>query len=312
MTHAATTPDVSIVVPVYGCAGCLEDLVDRCLLACAGRVVELLLVDDASPDGAWARITELAARHAAVRGVKLSRNFGQHAAIRAGLAHARGARVVVMDCDLQDRPEEIPALLQRLDDCVDVVQAQRTGRRDGWRKRLASRLFYALLSWLGGAPFDHRIANFGAYSRRVVDLVLAMPESDSCFPLMVRWTGLPATTVEVTHAARAEGDSSYTLRRSLRLALAIVLSHSDKALRMVVALGLGVSGVALAVVLAAVVLFFSGYTGVAGYTSIIASIWLLGGILLSSLGVVGLYVGQVFRDVKARPAYVVDRVTADA
>jgi glycosyltransferase involved in cell wall biosynthesis len=301
------TPSLSIVVPVYGCAGCLEALVERCLAALPGESLEILLVDDASPDGAWARIAELAALHPGVRGLKLARNFGQHPAIYAGLAHARGTHVAVMDCDLQDAPEELPGLLARARAGIDIVQAQRVSRRDGIGKRLSSWCFYALLGWLSGVPQDHRVANFGVYSRRVVQLVLAMPEADRCFPLMVRWTGLPAEVHPVAHAPRASGRSSYTLRRALRLALSIVLAHSDKPLRLVVAGGMAVAGVAVLIVLAAIWLYAIGYTGVAGYTSIIASIWLLSGILMFSMGVVGLYVGQVFKDGKRRPAYVLDR-----
>ena len=309
-TAPPSPPTLSIVTPVYGCAGCVEDLVERCLRAFDGREqLEILLVDDASPDGAWARIEALAVRHPLVRGLKLSRNFGQHAAIYAGLEHARGAHVAVMDCDLQDAPEAIPSLLARAREGVDIVHAQRTGRRDTLGKRLSSWCFYRLLGWLSGVPQDHRVANFGVYSRRVVELLLRMPESERCFPLMVRWTGLPSASLPVVHAERAAGRSAYDLRKAARLALSIVLSHSDKPLRLVVKLGMGVSLFSFGVVLAAVWLYFSGRTGVAGYTSIIASIWLLCGILMFCVGVVGLYVGQVFKDNKRRPAFVVEQDT---
>lgn len=302
-----TPPTLSIVTPVHGCAGCLEDLVERCLRALDGERIEILLVDDASPDDAWARIEELAARHPQVRGLRLSRNFGQHPAIYAGLEHARGTYVAVMDCDLQDLPEELPGLLARARAGADIVHALRNDRQDGFGKRLSSWCFYRLLGWLSDSPQDHRVANFGVYSRRVVELLLRMPESERCFPLMVRWTGLPSATVPVRHAARASGRSSYSLRKSMQLALGIVLSHSDKPLRVVVKLGMAVSLVAFSIVLLAVWLYFSGRTGVAGYTSIIASIWLLCGILMFCVGVVGLYVGQVFKDGKRRPAFVVER-----
>lgn len=305
------TPDVSVVSPVYGCAGCLEDLVERVARSLADiNSFEIVLVDDGSPDDAWARIGELATRHPEVRGVRLSRNFGQHEAIFAGLQHARGHRVVVMDCDGQDRPEEIPALLAALDGGVDMALAQRASRSDGASKRMASRSFYRALSYLTDMRHDHRVANFGAYSRRLVDTVLAMPEAGRCFPLMVRWTGLPSASIAVEHAPRVNGRSAYTLRRTLRLALAIVLSYSDKPLRLVVKLGMLLAVVSFAVVLLSVYLYASGKTGVAGYTSIIASIWLLGGLLIFSVGVMGLYVGQMFRDAKRRPGYLVEDDTA--
>ncbi|MEN1929581.1 glycosyltransferase family 2 protein [Luteimonas sp. MJ250] len=301
-------PTLSIVSPVYGCAGCLEELVERSKRAfAASEHLEILLVDDGSPDDAWQRIDELARLHPEVRGLRLSRNFGQHAAIYAGLEHARGAHVVVMDCDLQDQPEEIPALLARARAGTDVIHAQRSARRDGIGKRLSSWCFYRVLAWLTGVPQDHRVANFGVYSRRVVELLLSMPESDRCFPLMVRWTGLPSESVPVAHAARGHGRSAYSLRKAARLALGVALSHSDKPLRLVVKAGMAVSLFAFGVVLAAVYFWASGRTGVAGYTSIIASIWLLCGILMFCVGVVGMYVGQVFKDGKRRPAFVVER-----
>lgn len=304
---ASTTPDVSVVSPVYGCAGCLEDLVERLLRALSDVAsVEIVLIDDGSPDGAWARIVEIAARHPQVRGFRLSRNFGQHEAIFAGLQQARGGRVVVMDCDGQDRPEEIPAMLRTADSTgVDMVLARRARRQDDFFKRLGSRAFYRLLSYLTDMHHDHQIANFGVYSRRLVDIVLAMPEAGRCFPLIVRWTGLSSASVPVEHDARVHGRSAYTVRRTLRLALTIVLSYSDKPLRLVVKLGMVLALLSFAVVLLSIYLYVSGRTGVAGYTSIIASVWLLGGLLIFSIGIMGLYIGQMFRDAKRRPGYLV-------
>lgn len=308
MSPASDSPTLSVVSPVHGCAGCLEELVERIKRALgASERLEIVLVDDGSPDDAWSRIEELARLHPEVRGLRLSRNFGQHQAIFAGLEHAAGAHVAVMDCDLQDLPEEIPALLRRAREGMDIVYAQRIDRRDGMFKRLASWCFYRLLGYLTDVPHDHQVANFGVYGRKVIDVLLRMPETERCFPLMVRWTGLPAASLPVAHAQRTQGRSSYDVRKAARLAISIVLSHSDKPLRLVVKLGMLVSLFAFAVVALAVYLYFSGRTGVAGYTSIIASIWLLCGILMFCVGVVGLYVGQVFKNTKHRPAYLVER-----
>lgn len=302
------SPYLSVVSPVYGCEGCLEDLVDRIsvVLRSMGRSFEVILVDDASPDGAWERIQELAATRKWVRGLRLSRNFGQHPAISAGIEHARGEWTVVMDCDLQDPPGEIPVLHHRaLEAGLDVVFAQRRNRKDGWLKRLTSWGFFRVLGWLTGTPQDASTANFGIFHRRVINAVCAMPERDRSFPLMVKWTGFRQGVVEVEHAARAQGRSSYTFRRMLRLATDIVLGYSEKPLRMVAALGIGCSAISFAMVVVATLRWLDGDIAVAGYTSIIASIWLVGGLLLFSVGVVGLYVGQVFRNVKGRPYYIV-------
>jgi polyisoprenyl-phosphate glycosyltransferase len=303
----APTPLTSIVSPVYGCKGCLEELVVRVKSAIPAErgPIEILLVDDASPDGAWSRIAELSAIHPEVRGFRLSRNFGQHLAIAAGLAHARGEWIVVMDCDLQDVPEEIPRLLEAALPGVDVVLARRVQRQDSLGKRAGSYLFYRLLSWLTGVTQDHSVANFGAYSRKVIDVINSMPEADRVFPLMVRWTGLPTVHVEVAHAERSSGRSGYSLSKLIRLATNIVLSYSDKPLRLVVKLGLAFSLFSLAIVIASVYRFFAGDVQVAGYTSIVASIWLVGSVIILCTGLVGLYLGRLYNDTKRRPAWIV-------
>jgi polyisoprenyl-phosphate glycosyltransferase len=298
---------LSIISPVYGCERCLEDLVDRIAAALSNRSepFEVILVDDASPDGAWARITELAVGRPWLRGLRLSRNFGQHAAISAGLREARGDCVVVMDCDLQDRPEEIPALLAALGGGIEIALAQRVERRDSLPKRFSSWSFYKVLGWLTGVPYDHTTANFGAYTRKVIDIVNAMPEADRFFPLMIRWTGHRAAFVEVDHAQRGHGRSSYNARQLLKLALNVALSYSDKPLRMVVAMGLAFAGLALFVVVFSVYRYWLGDVQVAGFTGIVASVWLIGSAILSSVGILGLYLGRLFNDSKRRPHFVI-------
>lgn len=311
--HGTPNVELSVVSPVYGCRGCLEELVDRIGAAVEDVVssYEIILVDDRSPDGAWSRISELAASRSCVRGLRLSRNFGQHAAISAGLAHATGRKVVVMDCDLQDVPEEIPALLAALDDGVDIALASRTRRQDSFFKKAGSRAFYRLLGWLSGSDYDPTTANFGAYSRKVVDAVNAMPEADRFFPLLVRWTGFDAALVPVVHARRAEGRSGYSLRQLLRLAMNVALSFSDKPLRLVVRTGLVFAFLSLCIVALSVYRYSIGDIAVAGFTSIVASIWLVGGVVVSSVGVVGLYVGKLHGQAKYRPNFIVADDTAE-
>ena len=303
---------LSVVSPVYGCAGCLEALVERIRAAVepTGMALEIVLVDDASPDGAWARIAELARLYPDVRGLRLSRNFGQHYAIAAGIEHARGDVVVVMDCDLQDAPEEIPALLAGVADGAEIALAQRVERQDNAGKRLGSWLFFRVLTWMTGVPQDHTTANFGAYTRTVIDAVNAMPERERVFPLMVKWTGFSRRTVPVRHHARTAGRSGYSFRRLLRLGTGIILAYSDKPLRMVVQLGLAFAALAFAMVAASVYRYLQGDVQVAGFTSIVASIWLVGGVTIACLGIIGLYIGQLFVDSKGRPYYLVAETTS--
>jgi glycosyltransferase involved in cell wall biosynthesis len=300
-------PDISIVSPVYCCADCLRALCLRIdtTLAATGASYEIILVDDASPDAAWPVMRELAAADPRIKALALSRNFGQHSAIAAGLEHARGRRVVVMDCDLQDRPEEIAALYAKAQEGYDIVFAEREVRRDGWFKRTSSRAFIALLNWLSGADYDYRTANFGIYSRAVIDAVRSMGDRARFFPIMVRWTGFKRTSIPVQHDARGNGGSSYTLRKLLKLALDIMLSYSDKPLRLVATAGIVISLIALAMAAFSLYRYLHGDVTVAGYTSLIASMWLLAGVMLFCMGIIGLYVGRAFESVKSRPHFIV-------
>lgn len=300
-------PDISVVSPVYCCADCLRALCGRidAALAATDASYEIVLVDDASPDAAWPVMCELAGADPRIKAVALSRNFGQHCAIAAGLEHARGRWIVVMDCDLQDRPEEIAALYARAREGFDVVFAEREVRRDGWFKRNSSRAFIALLNWLSGADYDYRTANFGIYGRAVIDAVRSMGDRARFFPVMVRWTGFRRTSIPVQHDARGNGGSSYSLRKLLKLALDIMLSYSDKPLRLVATAGLVISIVALAMTAFSLYRYLHGDVTVAGYTSVIASMWLLAGVMLFCMGIIGLYVGRVFEAVKSRPVFIV-------
>lgn len=307
MSEACVAPTLSIVSPVYGCADCLGELCARIgqVLQAAGLDYEIVLVCDASPDASWARMRELASTDPRIRGVRFSRNFGQHVAISAGLKLARGQWVVVLDCDLQDQPEAIPALYQQALQGHDAVVAARKDRQDGWFKRLGSRAFYAVLSYLTGEAQDASTANYGIYSRRLVDTLNSMPESGRFFPLMVRWTGFARTTMEVQHAARCSGRSGYTLLKMLRLAQDVITSYSDRPLRLLAGLGLAFSAISLLFAAYSIWRWFAGDIAVAGFTSIIASIWLVGGVVIACLGVVGLYVGRIFNETKRRPHFVI-------
>lgn len=304
----ATRPFFSIISPVYGCEGCLEELCERILRTVAklDKTCEIILVCDASPDQSWQRIRELTDRDPCIAGIRLARNYGQHYAISAGLEHARGQWIVVMDCDLQDVPEEIAALYAKANDGYDLVFAQRTDRKDAWTKRFLSKAFYLVLSYLTGTIYDASTANFGIFSARAIAKVNAMPERVRFFPLMVRWAGYRMALQPVAHAARKHGRSAYGLGKLIRLAIDIVLSYSDKPLRLLAKIGLLFSLAALLLVLFSIYRYLRGGVVVAGYSSIIASIWLLGGLIIFGLGVVGLYVGRVFNDIKRRPYYAVD------
>jgi dolichol-phosphate mannosyltransferase len=300
---------IAIVSPVYRAESTLEELVKRIQLAVFGlfESVEIILVDDYSPDDSWLEIERLAAIHPEIKGIKLSRNFGQHYAITAGLDQADADWVIVMDCDLQDRPEEIPALYQKTLEGFDVVLARRVNRQDGFVKRISSRIFYRTLAWLTGSKQDESIANFGIYHRKVIQEICGLRESIRYFPTMVKWVGFRQTTLDVTHAEREEGESNYNFRRLFNLALDIMLAYSDKPIRLTVKFGMLVAATGFVFASYIFYRYLHGDIIVAGYASLIISLWLLSGFLLITLGVVGLYVGKTFEGVKKRPIYIVEK-----
>ena len=300
-----------MVVPTYGCASCVEPLYEALLpvLEAISPELELVLVEDHSPQADWTKIAALAARNPRVRGVKLTRNFGQHNAIAAGLAEARGEWVVVMDCDLQDRPEEITRLYAKAQEGFDCVFASRVARTDRPTKVAASRMFGFLNGRIAGVKGDPSIGNFSIISHRVVRELRKFRESRRNYPLQVSWLGFPTAVIQVTHGERHSGNSSYSFRKQLRHALATVLSQSTRPLYASAAFGLVMAlGAAITAAYLIIRKLTVGY-GVEGWTSVIVSLWFLFGVLFLNMGVLGLYLGSVFNEVKDRPAFVIERTT---
>ncbi len=266
---------------------------------------EVVLVNDASPDNSWVEIEKVCANDSRIKGIRLSRNFGQHYAITAGLSFAQGEWVVVMDCDLQDRPEEIPHLYAKAHEGYDAVLAQRTTRQDGLFKRLSSKGFYRLFSYLTDTKQDASVANFGIYNRKVIRAVLEMGDAMRYLPTQIQWVGFKKAYLPVEHAARGEGKSSYNFKRLFKLALETIISFSDKPLRLTVQFGFTITVLSLISALWFFIQWISGNVAVLGYTSIMISIWFLSGVLISLIGIVGLYIGKMFEKVKGRPLFII-------
>ena len=298
---------LSIVSPVYRAEKMVHMLVERIVksVTTITEDFEIILVNDASPDASWSVIEYECAQDKRVKGINLSRNFGQHYAITAGLHYAKGEWVVVMDCDLQDRPEEIPALYQKAMEGYDIVYARRKQRQDKWLKRTTSRMFNAVLNWLSGLKKDKEVANFGIYNRKVIAEYIKIPEYARSFGSLIRYLGFRTTAIDVQHALRAEGKSSYTLHRMLKLTFDVIISNSNKPLRMAVGLGFGMSVLSFLLALYNVVARMVGIISFPGYTTTVFSIWFVGGLMLFVMGVLGLYIGKIFDQVKGRPIYIV-------
>ena len=306
-----TFVDVSIVIPVYKCNECLIQL-------CSGISFELekislkyeiILVDDCSPDDSWNTIEGIAKEGKSIYGIRLSRNFGQHIAIVAGLERSIGNRVVVMDCDLQDDPREIKNLYVKAKEGFHIVYAQRVNRRDPMFKVIMSKVFYKILGYLTDTRLDASVSNFGIYHRKVIDAVLSMKEGHKIFSIMVRWVGFSSSSIHVLHASRKYGKSSYSFRNLIKMSIGIVTSFSDKPLRLMIKIGFMVAFIS------GVYALFLIYNGVInqvdvyGWARVMVSMWFIGGVLMSIIGVVGLYVGKTFDEVKSRPVFILDKNT---
>jgi len=302
-------PELSIVSPVYRAEVCIEALHRRLMtvLEQLNTEYEIILVDDGSPDRSGELLERLAASDPHVTAVILSRNFGQHAAILAGLTEAKGERIVVMDCDLQDRPEDIPQLLARLNEGFDVVIARRVRRTTSVFKRATSRIWFALLNRLTEFPIDPNAGSFSALRRKVVAEFLRMPNRHSHYQLVLRWLGFRQTYLDVEDGGRLEGRSSYTFMSLLSHAVSGVVSHSTRLLSLSIYSGFVFVLLSILQFAYVIVQKVLNDIGISGWASLMATMWLIGGAILSSLGVIGIYVGRIVDDVKQRPAYVVSR-----
>lgn len=286
----------------------VEELVTR-IIASVSAITndyEIILINDASPDNSWVEIKHQCSLNPKVKGLNLSRNFGQHYAITAGLSYAKGEWVVVMDCDLQDRPEEIPNLYAKAQEGYDSVLAQRIQRSHGLFKRMGSKLFYKVFSFLTETKQDASVANFGIYHRKVIDAVLSMGDAMRYFPTQVQWVGFKKAYLPIQHDERADGKSTYNLSRLFRLAFDTIISFSDKPMRLMVQMGLFVTLISFVVGIVFIIRYCMGLIEVMGFASLIISLWLLSGIIISLIGVVGIYLGKLFEKAKGRPTFIVN------
>ena len=303
-------PHISIISPVYNAENIIEVLVNR-ITENVEKITndfEIILVEDDGPDNSWEVIETLAKKNEKIVGIKLSRNFGQHYAITAGLDSAKGEWIIVMDCDLQDKPEEIISLYNKAQEGYEIVLARRHNRNDNFIKKTFSKLFYGVLGYLTGSNQDSSIANFGIYHRNVIEAVISMKESIRYFPTMIKWVGFNSTKLDVKHDSRLEGETSYNFKKLTDLALDIILAYSDKPIRLLIKFGIIVTSVSFLIAIYYAFRWISGEITVIGYTSLIISIWLLSGIILSTLGIIGLYVGKTFEGVKNRPIYIIKKI----
>ena len=299
---------ISIVSPVYRAEKILPILVSEINLVMEriGEDYEIILVDDRSPDNSWEVMKVLSSQNPKIRSIRLSRNFGQHSAIFAGLTKTKGDWVVVMDCDMQDQPKEIAKLYKKVLEGYDIVLGQRENRKDKFLKKLSSKLFYKVFNYLSGGQFNNEIGNFGIYKKKVIGSILNIKDYIKFFPLFINWVGFKSISIPIEHGEREEGKSSYSISRLLKLAFNVIISFSDKPLRLFINFGLGISILSFILGIYYLYLAITHRITQPGFSSLILSIWFLSGIIISCIGIVGVYLGKTFDQAKNRPTFIID------
>lgn len=299
--------DISVVIPVYGCKGALEELHERITntIVQIAETYEIILVNDACPQNSWETIQKLCQRDKHVIGLNMSRNFGQIKAITAGLDVSSGEYVVVMDCDLQDRPEGMIDLYNKIQEGYDIVFARRKNRKDKWLTKFLSRQFYKVYNYFSDGNYDASICNFNISRRIVIDNYCKMREQNRGFTIFLKWLGFNSTVIDIEHDKRAEGKSSYNLKKKISMAISFITAQSNKPLYAAIYVGLIFVVIALVMVIYSIVNYFIAGNVPLGWTSLIVSLYLVGGIILMVLGMLGLYIGNIFNETKNRPLYVV-------
>lgn len=298
--------EISVISPVYKSRDCLLELYTRLknsLLEITEKF-EIILVNDSCPQDSWDVITELCSADKRVKGINLSRNFGQHHAITAGLDHAKGKWIVVMDCDLQDRPEEIVNFYKKANEGYDIVLGRRIERFDNYFRLFASKFFYKILKYFTDVNHDSSIANYGIYSHKVIQSVNSYRESNRVFPLLASIVGFKRTAIPITHSKRTIGESSYTFKKMFKLAIDSIITHSNKPLRLSIKFGFLLSLFSILYTVWILIRYFCYGAPILGWTSLMIALFFMFGVLFGVIGILGLYIGKIFDETKARPLYI--------
>jgi len=297
---------LSIILPIYKTGGCLEELYTRLCdtLEKAGLEFELLMIDDGSPDAAGQKLEALAGKDPRIKALFLTRNFGQHPAISAGLEHASGSLIVLMDADLQDRPEDIPLLLEHLRHDVDIVYTVKSDAREGLLTRLTSRLYHHIFSSITRTRVPRNIGTFRLFRRFVLESLLDFPERQILYGPLLFFMGYRYVTVPVSHPPRLSGKSGYTFFDRLSLALSSILSYTDLPHRILMTGGLLIAGVTFLYILALLMRYcIADQPAPPGLTLLALLITLTLGTTMFALGIIGTYIYRIYQEVLARPRY---------
>jgi len=304
-----TNPEISVVSPVYMAESIIDTLVER-IIESVLKVTdnfEIILVEDGSTDHSWEVIEKNSCKDKRVKGVKFSRNFGQHFAITAGLVESRGNYIVVIDCDLQDNPKYIPDLYKKISEDYDIVYTSKSKREHSFFKNITAQWYNRIFNYLtDGSPSSKDIGAYSILNRRTADAFCSIKDTHRHYLMVLRLLGFRSTIIQISHDKRYMGKGSYSFPKLISHAIDGITSQSDKLLYISVSLGFIIFLLALAGVVTLIVLYFIRGT-LPGYTSLMVVILLSTGTLLMSLGILGIYLGKIFDQVKGRPLYFIEK-----
>jgi len=302
-------PEITVISPVYRAERIVDELVKRLQeeLSKITELYEIILVEDCGPDNSWQKIEDNCLKDNRVKGVKLSRNFGQHYAISAGMQLAKGKAIVIMDCDLQDDPQHIHSLYAKFKkEHFDVVFTKRKNRKHSFFKYLTAKLYNLLFSFFSDKNYDVNVGTMVLFSERVKEEFNKLNDKDRLYIQLIKWVGFPSTFVTVEHNERFEGNSSYSFSKLIIIAIQGWTSHSDKLLRLSIYTGFAFSILAFLVGIGiGFMYFFKGFQP--GWPSLFLGLLFSTGLILMSIGVTGIYIGKIFEQVKERPLYIIDK-----
>lgn len=306
-------PTLSVVVPCFNETGNIVELVRRAGAACqavAPDDFEIVLVNDGSDDDTWAEIQKQAERTGYVCGVDLSRNHGHQLALSAGLSVARGDRILILDADLQDPPELLADMMAIMDGGVDVVYGQRTKRHNGESpiRSVASTIFYRVLNRFATVDIPLDTGDFRLISRRVLDHLNAMPEHHRFIRGMISWIGYRQAPILYKRDQRFHGETKYTVGKLFSFAVDAITGFSVRPLHAVIKVGFLFMFLSLVMLMVSVYQWTTGYVPVAGWTSLITAVLLVGSVQICILGIMGEYIGRIFQQSKNRPLFLIRQV----
>ncbi len=303
---------ISIISPVYNADDCILELYDR-LVSNAEKITEnfeIILVEDGGDDNSWEIIKQISVSDARVKGIKLSRNFGVHHAITAGLDIANGDWTFVIECDLQSPPEKMLDLYKKALEGYDVVIAKFVKRVDNIFRRISSRIFWKSMSFLSGMRLDPQYGIYRIMSKRIVEDFRLFSEQERHFKAIIEWIGVNYETVEMVREKRYAGESAFTFPKLIHATFSYIVAYSSKPLMIFVGFGiLSAFGAFIAGMVILFSKFFYGSDWPSGWTSLILSIYFIGGIIITNLGVIGYYVGRNYDESKKRPLYFISEKT---